>query len=178
MIYRKLKNEELGRISEKEFRAAIKTPVVVVLDNIRSAHNVGSVFRTSDAFLLEAVFLCGYTPCPPNREIHKTALGATGTVLWKYFKSGTDAVAELKSSGYRIVVVEQTENSVPLNNFGVKKGEKTAVVFGSEVGGVDQHLIDLADLCVEIPQSGTKHSLNIAVCAGIVLWDMFLKMNK
>lgn len=175
---RKLKNEELSRISATEFKSAPKTPVVIVLDDIRSAYNVGSVFRTADAFLAEAIYLCGFTPVPPHREIQKTALGANETVSWKYFKSAVSAIEELRHSGYKIAAVEQTENSVVLNKFFAAKGEKLAVVFGNEVGGVAQPVIDSADVCIEIPQFGTKHSLNIAVCAGIVIWDLFLKTRK
>lgn len=175
---RKLKNAELGRISADEFRVVPKIPVVIVLDDIRSAYNVGSVFRTADAFLVEAIYLCGFTPVPPHREIQKTALGANETVHWKYFKSTVSAIAELKQSGYKIAVVEQTENSVLLNKFSAARGEKLAVVFGNEVGGVAQPVVAGADVCIEVPQFGTKHSLNIAVCAGIVIWELFRKTGK
>lgn len=175
---RKLKNAELQRLSTSEFKGAHKTPVIIVLDDIRSAYNVGSVFRTADAFLIEAIYLCGFTPAPPHREIQKTALGANETVAWKYFKNSMEAISELKGSGYKIAVVEQTENSVSLNDFLIHKNEKFAVVFGNEVGGVAQSAIDEAACCIEIPQFGTKHSLNIAVCAGIVIWDLFRKIMK
>jgi 23S rRNA (guanosine2251-2'-O)-methyltransferase len=175
---RKLKNEELGRLSAGEFKRAAKTPVVIVLDDIRSAYNVGSVFRTADAFLIEAIFLCGFTPFPPHREIQKTALGANETVSWKYFKHTGEAISELKGSGYTIAVIEQTEKSISLDKAVIKKGEKLALVFGNEVGGVSQSVADNADVCIEIPQYGTKHSLNISVCAGIVLWEIFRKLHK
>lgn len=178
MAFRKLKNEELKRLSAIDFKKVPKVPVIIVLDDIRSAYNVGSVFRTADAFLIEAIFLCGFTPAPPNREIQKTALGANETVDWKYFKNTEEAISELRGSGYKIAAVEQTENSVMLNDFTVQKGEKFAVVFGNEVGGVTQPVVDAADFCIEIPQFGTKHSLNIAVCAGIVLWELFQKLHK
>ncbi len=175
---RKLKTEELKRLSVNDFKSTPKTPIVIVLDDIRSAYNVGSVFRTADAFLIEAIYLCGFTPCPPNREIQKTALGANETVQWKYSENITKVLQELKNSGYKIAVVEQTDNSVFLNDFSINNREKLAVVFGNEVGGVNQLAIEIADVCIEIPQFGTKHSLNIAVCAGIVLWELFPKIKK
>lgn len=162
--------DELGRMSVDEFKQAGKNPVMVVLDNIRSMHNVGSVFRTADAFLAEGICLCGYTPQPPHRDIHKTALGATETVDWLYFPTTIEAVAALKQRGYRIYAVEQVEASISLEQFSVK--EKIAVVFGNEVEGVDAEVIALCDGCIEIPQFGMKHSLNISVAAGIVLWEM------
>ena len=175
---RKLKNEELKRLSAEDFKRTPKTPIIVVLDDIGSAYNVGAVFRTADAFLIESMYLCGFTPTPPNREIQKTALGANETIQWKYFKNTDSAILELKHARYKIAAVEQTENSIMLNNFTFNASlpiRKLAVVFGNEVGGVSQSVVDSADVCIEVPQIGTKHSLNIAVCAGIVLWDLFQK---
>lgn len=169
---RKLSMDELGRKSVEEFKQASKTLVIAVLDNIRSMHNVGSVFRTADAFLLEAVFLCGYTPQPPHRDIHKTALGATETVDWIYFPTTTEAVTGLKNKGYKVLAIEQTEESISLQKFSADKKEKIAVVFGNEVEGVQNEVLALADGCIEIPQFGMKHSLNISVAAGIVLWEL------
>lgn len=170
---RKLSMEELGRKSVEEFREAAKIPVCVVLDNIRSMHNVGSVFRTADAFLLEGVRLCGYTPRPPHRDIHKTALGATETVSWQYHPSTTEALQELKSRGYALWAVEQVAQSIPLQQFLLEdRGPALAVVFGNEVTGVDPEVLKLCDGCIEIPQLGMKHSLNISVAAGIVLWEL------
>lgn len=163
--------DELGRMSVDEFKQAEKNPVMIVLDNIRSMHNVGSVFRTADAFLAEGICLCGYTPQPPHRDIHKTALGATETVDWIYCHSTLDAVQQLKEKGYRIYGVEQTEGSISLETFATA-GTKTAIVFGNEVEGVDAEVLKLCDGCIEIPQLGMKHSLNISVAAGIVLWEM------
>lgn len=175
---RKLKNEELNRISVDEFKFIHKTPIIIILDNIRSLNNIGSVFRTADAFLIEAVYLCGITAIPPHREIQKTALGATETVFWKYFNSTTEAINELKNDNYKIVSIEQTENSTMLNDFILKKNEKLATIFGNEVKGVEQEAIDLSDSVIEIPQFGTKHSLNISVSTGIILWDLFQKINS
>jgi tRNA G18 (ribose-2'-O)-methylase SpoU len=175
MIQRKLKNEELNRISIDQFKSTEKTPIVIVLDNIRSLNNIGSVFRTADAFLIEAIYLCGITAQPPHREIQKTALGATESVAWKYFESTNAALKELKESGYKIAAIEQAENSTFLNDFNVLKEDKIAVIFGNEVKGVDQEAIDLSDVVIEIPQFGTKHSLNISVSTGIVIWEIFKK---
>ena len=169
---RKLSMDELGRKSVEEFKQATKTPVIAVLDNIRSMHNVGSVFRTADAFLIEAIFLCGYTPQPPHRDIHKTALGATESVDCIYFETTVDAVNELKRQGYKVLAIEQTEGSVSLEKLSVSVGEKLAVVFGNEVNGVSDEVLPLVDGSIEIPQLGMKHSLNISVAAGIVLWEM------
>jgi tRNA G18 (ribose-2'-O)-methylase SpoU len=169
---RKLSMDELNRKSVHEFKEAEKMPVVVLLDNIRSMHNVGSVFRTADAFLLRGIYLCGYTPQPPHRDIHKTALGATDTVEWKYAETTVEAVQRLKDDGYRVFAVEQVQNSIPLNQFDMNKNEPVAVVFGNEVSGVAQEVIKLCDGCIEIPQLGMKHSLNISVAAGIVLWEL------
>jgi tRNA G18 (ribose-2'-O)-methylase SpoU len=167
----KLSMDDLGRKSVEEFKRAAKIPVIAVLDNIRSMNNVGSVFRTADAFLLEAVFLCGYTPRPPHRDIHKTALGATETVDWQYFENIADALKYLRSKGFSIYAVEQATDSKALNDFYFEKGKKMALVFGNEVEGVQQSVIDESDGCIEIPQTGTKHSLNISIAAGIVLWE-------
>ena len=175
---RKLKNEELNRISIDEFKLAEKTPIIIVLDNIRSLNNIGSVFRTADAFLIEAVYLCGITAQPPHREIQKTALGATETVSWEYFKSTTEAVNKLKENDYKIASIEQAENSTMLNDFSLSKNEKLAIVFGNEVKGVEQDVIDLSDAVIEIPQYGNKHSLNISVSAGVVIWDLYQKINN
>ncbi len=169
---RKLLNRELGRKSIEEFRKSEKLPFVIVLDNIRSHFNVGSVFRTADAFLAARIYLCGITARPPHREIQKTALGATESLDWVYYERTIDAIMELKSAGYLIIGIEQAEGSVPLQNMTIRKGEKYALVFGHEVRGVDQEVINLCDMCVEIPQFGTKHSFNIAVSAGIVLWEI------
>ena len=170
---RKLGMDELNRKSVNEFRQSGKTPVVVVLDNIRSMHNVGSVFRTADAFLLQGVFLCGYTPQPPHRDIHKTALGATETVAWQYFPTTAGAVRWLKEEGFAVFAVEQTEGSVPLQEFAAAQHSgKLAVVFGNEVTGVGEEALALCDGSIEIPQWGMKHSLNISIAAGIVLWEL------
>lgn len=164
--------EELGRKSVEEFKMAAKSPVIAVLDNIRSMHNVGSVFRTCDAFLIEAIFLCGYTPQPPHRDINKTALGATSSVDWIYYSQTTEAILQLKEKGYKILAIEQTEQSIMLNKFSVEKGEKIAIVFGNEVEGVSDEVLRLVDRSIEIPQFGMKHSLNISVAAGIVIWEI------
>jgi 23S rRNA (guanosine2251-2'-O)-methyltransferase len=169
---RKLSMDELGRKSVDEFKVAEKTPVIAVLDNIRSMHNVGSVFRTADAFLLEAIILCGYTPQPPHRDIQKTALGATETVDWLYYENTTDAVKALKEKGYKVLGVEQTVDSISLEKFRYSTTDKLAVVFGNEVEGVQQTVLELCDGAIEIPQLGTKHSLNISVAAGIILWKL------
>ena len=171
---RKLKNEELDRKSPDEFRAMEKLPIVVVLDNVRSAYNVGSVFRTADGFPIDGIYLCGITGHPPHKEIAKTALGSTETVAWKYFKSTLDAIAELKAAGYKIYAIEQAEGSQTLKDFNLTTlNLKLALVFGHEVDGVQQAVVDVCDGCIEIPQGGTKHSLNIAVSAGVVLWEFF-----
>lgn len=174
---RKLKNAELGRKTVSEYRESEKSPVVIVLDNIRSQSNVGSVFRTADAFLTECIYLCGITARPPQREIQKTALGATESVAWKYYEKTEDAINELKSENYKIIGVEQAEGSVSLSDFAVTPGKKYAIVFGHEVDGVAQDILDKCDHVVEIPQFGTKHSFNIAVSAGIVLWEMNRKLS-
>lgn len=168
---RKLSMDELGRMSVAEFKEAKKNPIVVVLDNIRSMHNVGSVFRTADAFRIEAICLCGYTAQPPHRDIQKTALGATETVNWLYYPSTLEAVEQLKDHGYQIYAVEQVEGSISLEHF-AEPDKKIAVVFGNEVEGVDYAVLSVCDGCIEIPQLGMKHSLNISVAAGIVLWKL------
>lgn len=164
--------DELNRKSVADFKASEKIPIIVVLDNIRSMHNVGSVFRTADAFLLEGIYLCGYTPRPPHRDIHKTALGATETVEWKYFDTTMAAVNELKEKGYTVVAAEQVDTSISLNSFDTQAYEKLAVVFGNEVTGVDEEVLAACEGSVEIPQAGMKHSLNISVATGIVLWEL------
>lgn len=169
---RKLTNDELDRKNVTEFRASEKSPFIIVLDNVRSLNNVGSIFRTADAFLVEAVWLCGITATPPHREIHKTALGATESVEWKYYQSPVTAVKELRERGYIIVAVEQAEGSAPLERFNKEPGKKYALVFGHEIKGVSEEVVDLSDACIEIPQYGTKHSFNVAVSAGIVLWEL------
>ena len=175
---RKLLNEELGRMDVNSFKESKKIPVVVVLDNVRSMNNIGSVFRTSDAFRIRMILLCGITAVPPNKEIHKTALGATESVDWKYYERTKEALEECKKQGYTVCSVEQTEGSIMLESFEVKPGEKYALVFGHEVRGVDQEVVDISDNCIEIPQYGTKHSLNISVSAGIVLWEFFRKLQN
>jgi 23S rRNA (guanosine2251-2'-O)-methyltransferase len=164
--------EELGRKSVEEFKASDKTPIIVVLENIRSAYNVGSVFRTSDAFLVEAIYIIGYSAKPPHKEIKKTALGAEETVDWKYFKTTAEAIEELRTKGFNVYAAEQAEGSYKLNAIGFETDEKIAVVFGNEVTGVEQSTIALCDGCLEIPQLGMKHSLNIATAAGVVLWEL------
>lgn len=174
---RKLNMDELNRLSIDEFKDIEKFPIVIVLDNIRSLSNIGSVFRTSDAFKVEAIFLCGITATPPHREIHKTALSATESVNWKYYNNTVSAINDLANEGFNIISIEQVENSVKLDNFSPKKGERYALVFGNEVSGVDENVINISNQCVEIPQWGTKHSFNISVSVGIVLWDMILKIK-
>lgn len=175
---RKLSNDELNRKSVTEFRASAKSPFVIVLDNIRSLNNVGSIFRTADAFIVESVYLCGITATPPHREIQKSALGATESVAWRYFDRTSDAIMDLSESGFMIVSVEQAEGSVSLENFTPEKGQKYALIFGHEVRGVSEEVVSMSDVCIEIPQYGTKHSFNVAVSAGIVLWDLTHKMNN
>lgn len=173
---RKLKNSELNRIDIDTFKKLHKTPIVVVLDNIRSCNNIGSVFRTSDALLIESIYLCGITATPPNTEIHKTALDAENSVDWKYFKESVEAINELKNKHYKIYAVEQVVNSIMLPDFKPTEGEKIALIFGNEIKGVQQKVVDLCDGAIEIPQYGTKHSFNVSVSAGIVLWDVFNKI--
>ncbi len=174
---RKLENNELDRKSIEDFKEAKKTPLIIILDDIRSLNNIGSVFRTSDAFLLEKIYLCGITATPPNKEIHKTALGATETVTWEHHTDITSVIEKLKKENVQIFAIEQVENSIFLQDFEIDKEQKYALVFGNEVFGVSQKAIELCDGTIEIPQLGTKHSLNIAVSAGIVIWDLFQKMN-
>ena len=176
MKMRKLKVTEMGRMSVEEYRAAEKTPLVVVLDHVRSLYNVGSIFRTADAFRLAGVCLCGITAVPPHPEIHKTALGAEDSVNWKYFKDTLDAVKWLKDSGYEILAVEQCEGSTMLNEFNVEPGKRYAIILGNEVKGVQQSVVDECEGCLEIPQYGTKHSMNVSVTAGIVIWELVKKM--
>ncbi|WP_426063043.1 RNA methyltransferase [Flavobacterium sp. DSP2-3-1] len=174
---RKLENSELERKSIEAFKKSEKTPLILVLDDIRSLHNIGSVFRTADAFLIEKIYLCGITATPPNKEIHKTALGATETVTWEHQENVLEVIEKLKAEDIMTLAIEQVESAVFLQNFEVVKGEKYALVFGNEVYGVSQEAVALCDGCIEIPQLGTKHSLNISVSAGIVVWDLFQKMN-
>jgi 23S rRNA (guanosine2251-2'-O)-methyltransferase len=174
---KKLKLEELGRISVDEFKKSEKLPVCIVLDNVRSLHNVGSAFRTADAFRIEKIFLTGITGTPPHREIEKTALGATRSVHWEHFQSTAEILKQIRSDGYQILIVEQTTESKPLHAFVPDAQKKYCLVFGNEVNGVSEEAIALGDISVEIPQSGTKHSLNIAVCLGIVAWEFFKKIN-
>lgn len=175
---RKLENSELERKSITDFKQAEKTPIIIVLDDIRSLHNIGSVFRTSDAFLIEKIYLCGITAIPPNKEIHKTALGATETVAWEYNKNVLDVIEDLRKQNTQVYAIEQVENSIFLDQFQPSKTEKYALVFGNEVYGVSQDAIKICDGSIEIPQLGTKHSLNISVSAGIVVWDLFQKINQ
>lgn len=177
VLRRKLRITELNRKSEEEFKKSEKNRIVVVLDNVRSQHNIGSVFRTCDAFLTEAVYLCGICATPPNPEIHKTALGAEKTVVWKYFEKTEDAVLLLKSQGYISVAIEQTEKSILLDEIDVETDKSYALIFGNEVKGVGQPVIDMCESTLEIPQFGTKHSFNISVCAGIVLWEFYKQMK-
>ena len=174
---RKLRNNELGRISVSTFKKTTKTPIIVVLDNIRSLNNVGAVFRTSDAFLIEKIYLCGITATPPHREIHKTALGATESVDWEYKENTLALVNELKVQGVVVAAIEQVENSVMLDEFSLDATKKIAIVLGNEVKGVQQEVVSAADYCIEIPQKGTKHSLNISVSCGVVLWDLYQKFQ-
>lgn len=174
---RKLKNEELGRMTTEEFKSAEKLPIVIVLDNVRSMHNVGSAFRTGDAFAVAHIALCGITAQPPHREIHKTALGATESVDWKHYPSTLAAVHALRSEGYSIYAIEQADESVSLEAFEPKPEEKVALIFGNEVFGVEEEVVHEAEACIEIPQFGTKHSLNISVSIGVVLWDLVKKFK-
>jgi tRNA G18 (ribose-2'-O)-methylase SpoU len=174
---RKLKMEELGRKSIPQFHQSEKIPITVVLENIRSLNNIGSFFRTADAFLLQEIILCGITATPPHRDIHKTALGATETVAWRYFLSCKDAIAELKQSGHTIIAIEQVENSMKLNA-AFEVHPPLALIFGNEVEGVSQEIVNISDLCIEIPQYGSKHSLNVTVCGGIVIWEMWKKIVR
>jgi tRNA G18 (ribose-2'-O)-methylase SpoU len=174
---RKLKTDELGRVGIDDFKKQEKLPLVVILDSVRSMHNIGSIFRTSDGFAIEKIFLCGITAQPPHREIEKTALGATQSIEWTYYEDVCDAINNLKSEGYKIIAIEQAENSTLLNNYQPNKSDKYALIFGNEVNGVSDEAMKLIDTCIEIPQFGTKHSFNIVVSAGIVLWDFFAKLK-
>lgn len=174
---RKLKITELNRLTSDEYKACSKTPLIVVLDHVRSMNNIGSVFRTADAFRLEAVYLCGITATPPHPEIHKTALGAEYTVDWRYFEHTLDAITALKEQGYILCAIEQAEGSVLLSELRVEPDKKYALILGHEVKGVQQEVVSLCDYCVEIPQYGTKHSLNVSVAGGIVLWDFFKQLS-
>ena len=174
---RKLENRELDRKSNKDFKLADKTPLIIILDDIRSLNNIGSVFRTADAFLIEKIYLCGITAIPPNKEIHKTALGATETVDWEYANSVLDVISNLKNRNIMVFAIEQVEKAIFLQNFETKKNQKYAIVLGNEVFGVSQKAVEICDGTIEIPQLGTKHSLNIAVSAGIVVWDFFKKLH-
>jgi len=174
---RKLKNSELNRLSIEDFKSVKKTPIIIVLDNIRSLNNIGSVFRTCDAFLVEKIYLCGITAKPPHKDIHKTALGSTETVTWEYVEDTMDLVNRLKAQKIKICSVEQAENATMLNAFSPEKDTTYALVFGNEVKGVSQQVVSASDVILEIPQFGTKHSLNISVSAGIVIWDVFSKLK-
>lgn len=173
----KLKLDELNRVSVEEFKQQEKLPLVVVLDNVRSMHNVGSVFRTSDGFSIEKIYLCGITAQPPHREIEKTALGATQSVAWLHVENTVDAVTQLRNEGYRILAIEQAKDSTMLHTFVPDPGHKYALIFGNEVNGVSDEVMAVIDECIEIPQFGTKHSFNIVISAGIVLWDFFAKLR-
>jgi 23S rRNA (guanosine2251-2'-O)-methyltransferase len=173
---RKLSNDELMRLSVSEFKDSEKMPLVVVLDNVRSCHNIGSIFRTCDAFLVEKLILCGITATPPNKDIHKSALGAENTVTWEYFPETGEAIDQLKTEGFFIYAIEQVEKSVVLSDFQTPVNKKFALVFGNEIRGIQQEIVDKSHGAIEIPQFGTKHSFNISVCAGIVLWDLYNKL--
>ena len=174
---KKLKNSELSRLSIDEFKNSSKTPVIVILDNIRSAHNVGSVFRTCDAFLIDKIILCGITAIPPNKEIRKTALGSSESVDWRYYKNTEEIIMRLKKKDYQIIAVEQANKSIKLESFRPENEKKYAIIFGNEIKGISQKIIDNSDTVIEIPQFGTKHSLNVSVSAGIVIWDIFSKIS-
>jgi len=175
---RKLKNSELDRLSIDGFKDAKKTPIIIVLDNIRSLNNIGSVFRTSDAFLVEKIYLCGITATPPHKDIHKTALGSTDTVNWEYVENTLDLIEKLKAEGVKVASVEQAEHATMLNDFAPKQETTYALVFGNEVKGVAQDVVNASDVVIEIPQFGTKHSLNISVSCGVVVWDVFSKLSE
>ncbi len=178
MKHRKLKNSELGRISPSEFKETDKTPVIIILDNIRSLNNIGSVFRTADAFLIQKIYLCGITATPPHKDIQKTALGATESVEWEYAEDTLDVVKTLQLQGVKVLAIEQAEETVHLNDLTLDAHLTYAVVFGNEVKGVQQEVVSASDSVVEIPQFGTKHSLNISVSAGVVIWDLFSKLKN
>ena len=174
---RKLKNSELGRLNVEDFKKTDKIPLIVILDNIRSLNNIGSVFRTSDAFLIEKIYLCGITAQPPHKEIHKTALGATESVAWEYVEDTLSLVQKLKGENVLVASIEQAENSTMLQDFTIVSNQKYAIVMGNEVKGVQQEVVSASNYCIEIPQFGTKHSLNISVSCGVVLWDLFKKFK-
>lgn len=174
---RKLKNSELERLSVDEFKNTDKTPIIIVLDNIRSLNNIGSVFRTSDAFLIEKIYLCGITAKPPHKDIHKTALGSTDTVDWEYVENTLDLIKWLQLNGVKVASIEQADNATMLNKFKPEPKSKYALVFGNEVKGVQQEVVSASDIVLEIPQFGTKHSLNISVSCGVVVWDIFSKIQ-
>lgn len=174
---RKLKNSELDRLSVEDFKNVKKTPIIIILDNIRSLNNIGSVYRTSDAFLVEKIYLCGITATPPHKDIHKTALGSTDAIDWEYAKNTIELVEKLKAEGVKVISIEQAENATMLNNFTPEKETTYALVFGNEVKGVAQNVVSASDLVIEIPQFGTKHSLNISVSCGVVVWDVFSKLS-
>ena len=176
MQNRKLKNSELLRISPEEYKTSKKTPLIIILDNIRSLNNIGSVFRTADAFLVQKIYLCGITATPPHKDIHKTALGATDSVDWEYTENTIELIQKLKEQNIEILSIEQSENSVSLENFKTKENTTYAIVFGNEVKGVQQEVVSTSDAVIEIPQYGTKHSLNISVSCGVVVWDLFVKL--
>ncbi|MRI02397.1 TrmH family RNA methyltransferase [Kriegella sp. EG-1] len=174
---RKLKNEELDRLTTDEFKEVEKSPIVIILDNIRSLNNIGSVFRTSDAFLIEKIYLCGITATPPHKDIRKTALGATDSVAWEYAENTIDVITTLKNSNYHVLAVEQVENATFLNELKIDKSKKYGLIFGNEVKGVQQEVVNISDEVLEIPQFGTKHSLNISVSVGVTVWDIWSKLN-
>ncbi|PCI09117.1 MAG: RNA methyltransferase [Flavobacteriaceae bacterium] len=174
---RKLKNSELDRLDVEGFKNTSKIPLIVILDNIRSLNNIGSVFRTSDAFVIEKIYLCGITAKPPHKEIHKTALGATDSIAWEYVEDTLELIKRLKDLNIKVASIEQADNATMLQDFNVEPNQKYAVVFGNEVKGVQQEVVSASDYCIEIPQFGTKHSLNISVSCGVVLWDLFKKMR-
>ena len=178
MKHRKIRNSELDRISIEDFKQAPKTPLIIVLDNVRSLNNIGSVFRTADAFLVEKIYLCGITATPPHRDIQKTALGATDSVTWEYAENTLDVVQKLKDEGVQVASVEQTEDAVVLQQVQPNASKKMAVIFGHEIKGVSQDVVSASDMVIEIPQHGTKHSLNISVSAGVVIWDLFVKLTQ
>lgn len=173
----KLKLDELNRVSVAEFKEQEKLPVIVVLDNVRSMHNIGSIFRTGDGFSIAGIYLCGITAQPPHREIEKTALGATQSVSWQHFENTTDAISSLRADGYEIIAIEQASGSTMLHTFQPLSDRKYALIFGNEVNGVDEEVMKIVDKCIEIPQFGTKHSFNITISAGVVLWDFFAKLK-
>ncbi len=175
---KKLKNSELNRISIEEYKKSKKLPFVIVLDNIRSLNNIGSVFRTADSFRIDKIHLCGISATPPHREIHKTALGATDSVNWIYFKKTIDSIKQLKQQGYSIIAIEQVDKSISLEEYTPSSSDKLAFVFGNEIKGISENILDYIDICVEIPQFGTKHSLNVSVSVGIVLWHLYCHGHK